>query len=390
MHQDLIETVDRAWRTVIERPTSDQFARLILFLEGLRRDSRTSLVLDDIRTSELDSVAKVNAATETARIGLWELLHKFRGLFVESWQGRDMPDHLEAYLSGDTQTAEPLRVVIHALRRAIEELRLGLEARIDRNNPSPSTDDEWAAWRQLEGALVSIDALYSYARRQRKIEELAGPGAALESLERDLLDVHPPASRLPGPVQDSYFKRIRYLYFDPVQAMQDERLAIMEADRLMTNARVVYEEVRRRLDLERSVLSLFYRYKQRCEWFEAEELRTLANSNVRADGPEARLTNTLARHLFDQGFTPLTKPMFGNQQPDILGPGNRFSFYVEAKQYEASARGYLVDGIAQTWAFLDQIRGTAYDVREAFYVVYRRHGPRSGDSRSVPFDRPGE
>jgi hypothetical protein len=30
----------------------------------------------------------------------------------------------------------------------------------------------------------------------------------------------------------------------------------------------------------------------------------------------------------------------------------------------------------QVWDMLDQLRGTTHDVREAFYVVYRRGGPR--------------
>lgn len=57
-------------------------------------------------------------------------------------------------------------------------------------------------------------------------------------------------------------------------------------------------------------------------------------------------------------------------------PFSRFSFYVEAKQYVAVAPGYLLKGMQQIWNMLDELRGTSLDVSEAFYVVYRRGGPR--------------
>jgi hypothetical protein len=117
-----------------------------------------------------------------------------------------------------------------------------------------------------------------------------------------------------------------------------------------------------------------YRYQQRCQWFDATRLRELA-----ADGPgksEDRLTSTLAMYLFDLGLNPLTRPMFGNQQPDIYHGGAPFSFYVEAKQYDDNkSRGELLTGMNQIWDMLNQIKGTAFDVREAFLVVYRRSGP---------------
>jgi hypothetical protein len=88
--------------------------------------------------------------------------------------------------------------------------------------------------------------------------------------------------------------------------------------------------------------------------------------------------------LFDHGLNPLTRPLAGKLEPDLLGSDTPFSFYVEAKQYRRAGRKYLLDGMQQVWDMLDQLRGTAVDVAEAFYVVYRRGGPRYTFPDRVP------
>jgi hypothetical protein len=90
-------------------------------------------------------------------------------------------------------------------------------------------------------------------------------------------------------------------------------------------------------------------------------------------GPEDRLTAEFARYLFDQGLSPLAKPMTGGLQPDLLDPTARF--YVEAKQYSDSARGDIVRAVAQVLDTVARLRGSQYEVEEAFCVVFRRSGP---------------
>jgi hypothetical protein len=137
---------------------------------------------------------------------------------------------------------------------------------------------------------------------------------------------------------------------------------------------LIYNELRRRLGAERSLLAVFERYRTRCQWYDAERLRGLAE---RGRGkPEDRLADALVTFLFDHGLNPLTRPLAGELAPDVLGGDARFSFYVEAKQYDSAVRAQLVDGMQQVWDMLGQLRGTAHDVREAFYVVYRRGRPR--------------
>jgi hypothetical protein len=98
---------------------------------------------------------------------------------------------------------------------------------------------------------------------------------------------------------------------------------------------------------------------------------------VAEDGPgkaEDRLTAEFARYLFDQGLSPLTKPLTGGLEPDLLDP--HASFYVEAKQYKRSARGELVRSVGQVLDTVGRLQGSAYAVQEAFVVVFRRAGPR--------------
>jgi hypothetical protein len=89
-------------------------------------------------------------------------------------------------------------------------------------------------------------------------------------------------------------------------------------------------------------------------------------------GPEDRLPAEFARYLFDQGLSPLSKPMTGGLQPDLLDPAARF--YVEAKQYDSSARGDIVSAVAQVMDTVGRLRGSQYEVDEAFRAVFRRRG----------------
>lgn len=71
----------------------------------------------------------------------------------------------------------------------------------------------------------------------------------------------------------------------------------------------------------------------------------VADDDLLSGGPQDRLTGELARYLFDAGLSPLTKPLTGGLQPDLLDP--LASFYVEAKQYaRSSACGEIVKGVA--------------------------------------------
>ena len=96
----------------------------------------------------------------------------------------------------------------------------------------------------------------------------------------------------------------------------------------------------------------------------------------------------LARWLFDQRLNPLTGPVTGGLKPDILDPTSRPNVYVEAKQYHnpKGTRDLIRKGIWQLHDTVTRLRGTPYEVNEAFYVVFRLGGPRY----LLPETLPGE
>jgi hypothetical protein len=147
-------------------------------------------------------------------------------------------------------------------------------------------------------------------------------------------------------------------------------------EELANAARLVHAEVQARLGDVRSKLGLFQRFKTRCEWYDRERLTKLADE---AKGSaENRLTAELALFLFDQGLNPLIRPRVANQEPDILDPSLQGRVYVEAKQYKESkgTREDVRTGARQIWAMLATLRGTKYEVQEAFFPIFRRGGPR--------------
>ena len=134
------------------------------------------------------------------------------------------------------------------------------------------------------------------------------------------------------------------------------------------------EELRRRVGTTRSRLALVHRFKLRCEWHDRDRMLAVAEDGRLSGGPEDRLTAEFARYLFDAGLSPLTKPLAGGLQPDLLDP--QASFYVEAKQYaSSSARTDIIKAVAQVLDTVGRLRGGPYAVDEAFCIIFRRKGP---------------
>ena len=83
-----------------------------------------------------------------------------------------------------------------------------------------------------------------------------------------------------------------------------------------------------------------------------------------------------SRWLFDNGLNPLSTPNMADLRPDLIDPTLPFNLYVEAKQYSGAAKSYLIKGFRQVWDTVAGIQSTSYRVREAFFVIFRRGGPR--------------
>lgn len=142
---------------------------------------------------------------------------------------------------------------------------------------------------------------------------------------------------------------------------------------IQSDAKLVYERLRESVGETLSLLATIRRFKQRCEWYDANRLRTIAVEN--SGTGEDLLTEQAAIYLFDQGVDPLLKPMMGRLQPDLIGLG-RWPLYIESKLAKAStSRSYLKRGLFQMWSTLGRIRTNGLRIREAFYIVFRLDGP---------------
>ncbi|TQF11417.1 hypothetical protein FJV41_34355 [Myxococcus llanfairpwllgwyngyllgogerychwyrndrobwllllantysiliogogogochensis] len=149
----------------------------------------------------------------------------------------------------------------------------------------------------------------------------------------------------------------------------------------------LHHGLRLRVGTVRSRLVVFERFKTRCEMHDRERLLGLAklrsgeteepqssSQHHPRTKPEQRLTEELARYLYDNGLNPLTEVPIGNARADVLSADR---LYVEAKQYiEGNPANYILKGVSQTAHMVERLSSTAYRLDEAFLVVFRRGGKR--------------
>jgi len=237
-------------------------------------------------------------------------------------------------------------------------------------------------WRTRVG---NVDRRFNHARRWFRLRMRTSAGIALTKLEATSEALQPPVRLIdpdenPVAMLSDMLKLISSSAYSLLKLADEERLD--DTDRKLIAERVadlrsstewLHEDLRRRIGTTRSRLALVYRFKLRCEWHDRDRMLKVADDASLGGGPEDRLTAEFARYLFDQGLSPLAKPMTGGLQPDLLDPTARF--YVEAKQYSDSARGDIVRAVAQVLDTVGRLRGSQYEVEEAFCVVFRRSGP---------------
>jgi hypothetical protein len=249
------------------------------------------------------------------------------------------------------------------------------------NGPAPDGLD---AWRRRLG---SVQRRYDYAVRLLRLRTRTSPGLALFKLEAVPDDLNPPpriidhegqeAPSAAGDVID-WMSSESYSLFKLAWQERLDAADVSVIDRRVADLRDdverLREELHRRIGTTRSRLALVHRFKLRCEWHDREGMLAVADDDRLPGGPEDRLTGEFARYLFDAGLSPLTKPLAGGLQPDLLDPSA--SFYVEAKQYASStARGDIINSVKQVLDTVGRLRGGPYAVDEAFCVVFRRDGP---------------
>jgi hypothetical protein len=271
-------------------------------------------------------------------------------------------DETEANLTDDSSEAQP-------------------STDTDQDGPDPDGLD---AWRRRLG---NVQRRYDYAVRLLRLRTRTSPGLALFKLEAVPDELNPPpriigdegqetlraASDLTTWMSSESYSLFKLAWQERMDAADVSVIDTRVAD-LRDAVERLREELRRRIGTTRSRLALVNRFKLRCEWHDRERMLAVADDERLPGGPEDRLTGEFARYLFDAGLSPLTKPLAGGLQPDLLDPSA--SFYVEAKQFaSSSARADIVSSVKQVLDTVGRLRGGPYAVDEAFCVVFRRDGP---------------
>jgi hypothetical protein len=385
MIRDLIDLLDRSWSFLDQQAGEEFLFHCFPFFEQLLSDSRIAALLSGMRMDEQRSFEQYNSAQEKARTQLVQILDTLERSMPELF---DEPQEERKGLDCSVQTLRQ-SLSVPEYSEIDDSWYTGHESKWERTYERPimclANIARKANCLDLVLCIQRVQDVLEYEQQRRRIFFNTSAATHFVRWERELHALHrkaddsaPPAWVLTT-LRNDELARIKDLLFATRgrAALNNERnaRAIEEhVARMRKYVKRIYEEIRHRLGSERSILAVFERYRQRCMWYEDRRLRQVAAHGP--GKPEERLADTLLTYLFDHGLNPLTEPMVGRLRPDALGIDNPFSFYLEAKQYRSSCRDYLLDGVKQVWDMLDQLRGSRFDVKEAFYVVYRRGGPR--------------
>jgi hypothetical protein len=240
---------------------------------------------------------------------------------------------------------------------------------------------EWKKSKEDEGILPEILLLQRRAARaQRELALLrrSAPWIAFRRLERECLEFNAEV------VSDG-------TWADVMSLQNEEKAAtLIDSEKVETvyvgqihdvvdlNEELLQEALALQIGLLRSRYSLISRFAVRCEAFDAERLREIADTKAagkKVGKPEALLTLRLARYLFDNGIRPLMDPTIGGLRPDIFDTTSGPALYVEAKQYRNKhPSAGIIKNYSQVWSTWARIRKN-YNCDEAFLVIFRRAGP---------------
>lgn len=366
----LVELLDRQFAYLQDLSGTLQLIRVGRVLGFLYQDARTAAVLKEMRL-ESERILEIHHRRDVrAREGLkksWDARVAVPAFFDDvSTFGLRIAAALENLEPFDLGYDEP-----HA--RHIETLGL-IDALIATCGPTNDRPDRASFVAQLKRSRVHLEH-----RGQRLRSANKGlPWAAFLRL-CDATTLHNPAPpRGADPDEWAVFEENRRLADFLMQAEEDG-LTPMEVDpsalaeSVRSDARLLHEELRFRLGLVRSNVTLVQRYAHRCGSFDARRLRRACDEN--SGSAERLLTLDLARYLFDAGLNPIIDATIGGLKPDLVHVQKGTLFYVEAKQYADDYPGSMLrKAYRQVWGTWAHLRKT-HSVPEAFLVVFRRAGP---------------
>lgn len=120
----------------------------------------------------------------------------------------------------------------------------------------------------------------------------------------------------------------------------------------------MYEYIDDALDQQGAILSLLLKYKRKVEWFERDELATIAL------GDERTLAKHLYAYLFDQGLEFHIEPQSASGETDLVAP----ELVLDAKVFDGQRRGnqYLASGVHQVHTYARD-----FNQEVGYLVIYK-------------------
>jgi hypothetical protein len=370
---------------------ADRVLAVYRLVEFLRRDARLSGVIEDAHTDAAVQLAAFQEHDRDTRAALRAVWERYRG---DLEAARRAAGEREAAVDGKFGKLEDLG----KLPDKAADIRFD-DDNVTKRDPSELDEafsrffhwfdeDGWTraadngatdspAWRQdLGKELRKLREKHreAWAGFQLADRTLAGP--AFDRLAHLARWVNPPLAIEGDSEWPKAFMVSRRHREGRLQLFgENSEKGTKELDTLAVNARrdlgILHLDLRTRILIGRSRLSLVKRFAGRCERYDAPQLRRLAATPRRS---EAELTLVFARYLYDHGLTPFVDASVAGLRPDIFDPADSVPVYVEAKAYNNGNPTTMIRKavwqVFDTWGRLENTKAIA----EAFLVIFRVGG----------------
>lgn len=398
MLTDVIELLDRQVAFLLKQKEQEFFMQLPAFVESLHSDPRVEAVSSELCGDAAHQLERLSGRRFEVREALFNVRELFVGAFpgandshVAQAQPGDSGWHeydgslaeFESY-SRECETRWPSHRQVDLDSDPIDRMISLLDEKlksVDRECEDPRA-------KPIRQALGNASRKLTHVQRDYDLATMTSAAVAAARVLATSAALNPEPRVQTKPLELSQLWShameeifgvgglVRQYVYERGRRREPKSVAKIEAS-LRQDVERFHEDVRRRLGLRRSLRVIVDRYKMRAEWHDAVVLRELAAAHK--GQVELALTANFARYLHDQGLNPLTKIRTGGLEPDVLAPFAdsriRWTFYAEAKQYCKPCVAYLRAGIREIADHLNTLRGGSFEVREAFYVVFRLDGP---------------
>lgn len=389
---DLLEIVDRQF----DRAAQESGGRVVLatyrLLELMSREVRLSGILKEVRdeaNERLKTFQEYQTQTRLDLLGRWSTWQPR----VEALRDRTVGQrHFDSVLGTPAEFGSRLQTEVtiefsedgwmrkdpSGLDRLFNSLSHWMTYGLDDGLLPEGSEWEWLG--EMSRSVEAMKERHRHALNRLKLDDRTLAGPAFERLARRLAWLNPPPAVEGDPdwisryvllkeepeARDAIYERREFA--DGSSERAARQLTGMERE-IRQDLAILHEEIRTRILLGRSRLSLVRRFAGRCERYEAERLRRLSTVAKRG---EAVLTLELARYLYDHGVNPLLDPVVAGLKPDVLDPSDA-PVYVEAKKYARNPADVVRKAVWQVWDTWGRLEKT-YPLKEGFLVIFRVGG----------------